>query len=179
MSMNTSGVPNWARMPAVASENARGPSSCAKASICSEITLRMAAASSLEISAAGDAVAAAKSSAAQRNERDIAAILAVYHRSGDHRDIQADPPQASEVDIPVAFAQPVPEPQQGREQVCAPGEQRHARSLMADPDDPDLRHGHQHGEYRHGTEHPAQPRFGRGFARDGRGGIGHGRLLWC
>src|SRR5690348_1190159 len=79
--MKTSGVPNCARIPAVASENARGPSSRANASSCSEITARMAAASSAETSAAGDATATPSSRNAGRSDRTIIgyATLNLFH----------------------------------------------------------------------------------------------------
>src|SRR6267142_3440962 len=67
--MKTSGVPNCARIPAVASENARGASSRAKASSCSEITARMAAASSLEISAADEGATAPRNASTRRSAR--------------------------------------------------------------------------------------------------------------
>src|SRR5215831_6177203 len=62
--------------------------------------------------------------------------LCVDDRAHDHGRIQADPADAGEEDVLVALAQSVPEPEQGREQVGAPGEQRDARGLMSDPDDP-------------------------------------------
>jgi hypothetical protein len=64
---------------------------------------------------------------------------AVDQRAGDDGDVERDPADARQVDVPVVLLQAVPEPEQRREQVGAPRHHRDARGLAVHPDRQDLR----------------------------------------
>jgi len=85
--------------------------------------------------------------------------LRVKNGTDDDGAVERDPADAGQVDVPVALGEPVPEPENRREQVRAPRSDGNAGSLMTHPDREDLRNRHQQGEYGHAAQHAAQRRI--------------------
>src|SRR5262245_10267678 len=87
--MNTSGVRNLARMPAVAREKARLASSLAKASSCAEITGRIARASPRGTSCAGAGAAQSERTRAITARGGMLLPVRVFLQELQHRDLVA------------------------------------------------------------------------------------------
>src|SRR6185436_8313029 len=77
--------------------------------------------------------APAAAATARRRERSTSRI---NDGPDDHRRIQPNPADARQVDVPIAFLQSVPEPENGRKKIGAPRHHGNARGLVADPDGP-------------------------------------------
>src|SRR5215831_3472487 len=70
----------------------------------------------------------------------------IKNSGDDDGDVESRPANAWQVDVSVAAAQAVPKPQDRREQIGAPRQDRYAGGLVTDPNGQHLGNRHQQGE---------------------------------